>query len=140
MHLRLLLCWRNAISTANYFYRFTLYGKAILNDRHFPVGAPLHVEQKLSPSEEEINELHDRYCTALKRLFDEYKLSCDDETTAETQLKIVWNLTSPGSKTNPVLLLIGHVTVTTSSIASFKWINKSHSNLISASTYNYLSE
>lgn len=53
------------------------------------VGAPLHVEQKLSPSEEEINELHDRYCTALKRLFDEYKLSCDDETTAETQLKIV---------------------------------------------------
>ena len=47
------------------------------------------MEQKLNPSEEEINDLHERYCAALKNLFDEYKLSCDDDATDETGLEII---------------------------------------------------
>uniref|UniRef100_A0A0M3IWK8 diacylglycerol O-acyltransferase n=1 Tax=Ascaris lumbricoides TaxID=6252 RepID=A0A0M3IWK8_ASCLU len=39
------------------------------------IGRPIVVEKNLNPSQEEIDALHNEYCTQLKKLFDEYKVN-----------------------------------------------------------------
>lgn len=40
---------------------------------HFSVGRPIAVERKINPTSQEIDELHEIYCTELQTLFDSYK-------------------------------------------------------------------
>lgn len=37
------------------------------------VGAPIHVQENLSPSEEEVDEVHGVFCKQIRELFDEHK-------------------------------------------------------------------
>lgn len=39
----------------------------------FAVGKPLYVEKNLSPSPEQVNAVHDRFCEALMAVFDRWK-------------------------------------------------------------------
>jgi hypothetical protein len=39
----------------------------------FIAGKPIKVDKNLNPTDEQIRELHDRYCSELKALYDEYK-------------------------------------------------------------------
>jgi len=62
------------------------YGRGIFNEsfgflpHRVPlitvVGSPIPVEKNPNPSQEEINELHQRYMYELKKLFDGYKVQC----------------------------------------------------------------
>ncbi len=37
------------------------------------VGKPIHVEENISPSVEDVDEVHERFCKQIRELFDEHK-------------------------------------------------------------------
>ena len=54
----------------------------------FPVGKPIDVERVVEPTKEQVDELHERYMTALVELFEAHKLEYGAEESA--QLVIYW--------------------------------------------------
>lgn len=52
------------------------------------IGAPIPVEQCASPSQEQIDDLHNKYCGAIRQLFDQHKTDPILETTGFANRKL----------------------------------------------------
>lgn len=52
------------------------------------VGAPIHVQENLNPSEDEVNEVHELFCKQIRELFDEQKVKYVD-TFDKVELELV---------------------------------------------------
>ncbi len=68
---------RTFVSLTLTFYAFLLYLTFVIpykNAINTVVGPPIHVAKREAPSDEQIAQLHQTYCSALTKLFDENKV------------------------------------------------------------------